>query len=228
MSSNESNESNFEELNNVNREQNGEQIEGYSEFGVGNPGGSTLSNSGLNNQQNNTPESQENHEQEIPQLQSEKVDIIIEKKENYILKEKYFKQKAENQNMSQTRSHPELINMKPGRSPLKEYFGIPKIKFRAKLMEDSKNYLKKKEFDYNMENSESRQINRFQNSYQRTINPGFIFPYNNLLRTEIIPFFPNGYYFPNLFPYPIFRPNNSNAFPLMNPVFFPIMPFPPR
>ena len=80
-----------------------------------------------------------------------------------------------------------------------------------------------------MENSERRQINRFQNSYQRPINPGFIFPYNNLLRTEITPFFPNGYYFgPNLIPYPIFRPNISNVFPLMNPVFFPIMPFPPR
>lgn len=86
MSSNESSEPNFENLINTNREQNGEQIEGFNEFEGYEPGGSTLSNSVLNNQQNNAPKSQENHEQKIPQLQPEKVDIIIEKKENYILK----------------------------------------------------------------------------------------------------------------------------------------------
>ena len=229
MSSNESNEPNFEKLNNINGEQSGGQIEGFNPFGVDELGGSTLTNSGLNNQQNNAPESQENHEQEIPQLQSEKVDIIIEKKENYIHKEKYFEKQAENKNKSQIRPHPVLINRKPGSSPIIDYFGIDETRPRGKLKEDSKNYLTKKEFYKNMENSERRQINRFQNSYQRPINPGFIFPYNNLLRTEITPFFPNGYYFgPNLIPYPIFRPNISNAFPLINPVFFPIMPFPPR
>ena len=127
MSSNESNEPNFEKLNNINGEQSGGQIEGFNPFGVDELGGSTLTNSGLNNQQNNAPESQENHEQEIPQLQSEKVDIIIEKKENYILKEKYFKQHAENQSMSQILPQPELINKNSGRSPIIDYFEIEKM-----------------------------------------------------------------------------------------------------
>ena len=182
MSSNESNESNFEQLNNTNREQNGEQIEGFDEFELNNPGGSTLSNSGLNNQQNNAPESQENHEQEIPQSQPEKVDIIIEKKENYILKEKYFKQHAENQSMSQILPQPELINKNSGRSPIIDYFEIEKMNdqniltFLAplfptgtrqklkRLLEKSNNYVKKGELALKMKNSESRQINRFQNT----------------------------------------------------------------
>ena len=181
MSSNESNEPNFEKLNNINGEQSGGQIEGFNPFGVDELGGSTLTNSGLNNQQNNAPESQENHEQEIPQLQSEKVDIIIEKKENYILKEKYFKQHAENQSMSQILPQPELINKNSGRSPIIDYFEIEKMNdqniltFLAplfptgtrqklkRLLEKSNNYVKKSELALKMKNSESRQINRFQN-----------------------------------------------------------------
>ncbi len=182
MSSNESNEPNFENLININGEQSGGQIEGFNTFEVDELGGSTLTNSGLNNQQNNAPESQENHEQEIPQSQPEKVDIIIEKKENYILKEKYFKQHAENQSMSQILPQPELINKNSGRSPIIDYFEIEKMNdqniltFLAplfptgtrqklkRLLEKSNNYVKKSELALKMKNSESRQINRFQNT----------------------------------------------------------------
>ena len=232
MSSNESSEPNFENLINTNREQNGEQIEGFNEFEGYEPGGSTLSNSVLNNQQNNAPKSQENHEQKIPQLQPEKVDIIIEKKENYILKEKYFKKHPNNKNIRQIRPRPKLTDEELARSPFIDYFEIEKIKFRGNYMENSKNYVKRNQLGIKMQNSERRQINIFQNtqnSNQSTINPSANVPHNNILRNEAIPFFPNGYYFRlNIIPIPVFCPNNSNAFPLMSRFFIPLGPYPPR
>ena len=66
--------------------------------------------------------------------------------------------------MSQILPQPELINKNSGRSPIIDYFEIEKMNDQNILLEKSNNYVKKSELALKMKNSESRQINRFQNT----------------------------------------------------------------